>query len=335
MLRDITHTLNFNLKELILAFLAVSTSAVAFWLWQDVAPQIVAGEFGTATVYLASIATLVLAALFFSLGALFIKGKYVLYPAVVASMALAYFFMPPSGAALGALALGILLAAFAAFRIHEEYELSLGFSITKFLKSGLPIYFTAFSIIVSVFFLGAIPEDKAIVAIFPKSAFTAALEVFGKSLTSLGGLQGLDLNATVDEAIRQLLVEQFEAQKIPLGSISKIEFEKLILAQRDEFAKNFGLKLSGKEQIADIFYTALTQRLETLLGPYKVFLPYAAAVTFFFALKTLTIPLYYLALLTTFASVKLMLTLGILSRRGEQLMVERIALATPKPAKLN
>lgn len=313
---------NINIKELILGILIAVSSIIIFWLWHEVTPKIVAGEFKNYIDFLLPVSGLIFTGTLFSLGALFIQNIGFLYPIAAISIGVPFFFVPASSTALAGLAISILFIIYALWRIKIEAEHSLGFSVSKFLKAGLPLYFTLVSLLISIFFFSQIggDEDRAFAALLPRSAIEIAIG----PLQSLLGLSAAKPNSTIDEAFTQLITEQLKSQGI--NNISQGELAKLLRDQREELSKSFGLKLSGQEKISDILYEFASRRFRELLGPYKEYLPYASAITFFFAFKAFTFPIYYLTLLITYLLIKFMLLTKILRSEKTQVEVEKLTL---------
>lgn len=295
---------------------------MAFWLWHEVTPKIVAGEFQNYIDFLLPVSGLIFTGTFFALGALFIQNNWVLYPIAAISIGVPFLFTPATITALTGLAISILFIIYALWRIKIEAKHSLGFSVFKFLKAGLPLYFTIVSLLISIFFFSQIgeDEDRAFAALLPKSAIEIAIG----PIQSLLGLSAAKPNSTVDEAFTKLITEQLKSQGI--NNISQSELAKLLRDQREELSRNFGLKLSGQEKISDILYEFASRRFRELLGPYKEYLPYASAITFFFAFKAFTFPIYYLTLLITYLLIKFMLLTKILRSEKTQVEVEKLTL---------
>jgi hypothetical protein len=79
-------------------------------------------------------------------------------------------------------------------------------------------------------------------------------------------------------------------------------------------------------QAAEVLYRAMVKQFKELLGPYQDFLPYASAVIFFFAFKTFTIPLYYLALIFSFLLIKLLIWSKIVKKEIVEIQAERLTI---------
>lgn len=215
---------------------------------------------------------IVIVASLFSLSALFIKNNWIVFPSILVGISSPFLFVPATNAAIGTLLLSILFMMFAVRRIQKEFTLSLGFSLTKLLKGGLPLFLTTASLIIAVFYLAEIDEKRA-------------LEIF------------LPRRATVNLVFKYL----------PLSEISNIPQE-------------------ASQDAADILYEAVVANIEKLLGPYRHYLIFASAAAFFFAFKAITLPVYYLSLILTFALFKIMIWGKILTIEKKEIEVERYML---------
>lgn len=310
-----------------MGILSAGSSLAVFWFWLEAVPLIIAGEFRAYTSFIMPIAGLIFAASFFALAAIFIKSRRVIYPAAVIGMAAPYLLAPATNTVIGSLAASVLLIVFAVHRLRKEFTLSLGFSVSKTVKAGLPLYFTVASLIVSVFYLVSLPEEKAVSALLPRSAFDVTLQSLSGPLKSLTGFPiTLRPEATVDETLFELARDQLKSRGIPVAQLPKTELGKILSAQRLELEKQYGIKLGGQEKIADVFYNALASRLAELPGPYRQYLPLASALAFFFAFKALTFPLYYVTLLILYFLIKLLVLTKILKTERQEITVERLTL---------
>mgnify|MGYP001579568880 CR=1 FL=1 len=68
------------------------------------------------------------------------------------------------------------------------------------------------------------------------------------------------------------------------------------------------------------------EQVEHMLEPWRAYLPYAAAATFLIAVKTLTIPLYWLVLPIFALTLRLLVAVGLARQRTETIQAERITL---------
>ena len=266
------------------------------------------------------------AAVFFSLGAIFIKNTKIIYGTAAISISAPFLFVPATQTAIAVLGLCLIIAVLAVKRIRNEFYFSLGFSVSKILKSGLPLFFTASALIIATFQLSAVSEEKAISAFLPKSTFDTVLKFMGKPLEDITGLPLSNSGATVDEVLTKVIRDGLEGQGISLSQVAESELKRLVSLQRNQLAKNFGISVTGGEKIGDVFYTSISTRLGELLGPYKSYLPYVSAAAFFFAFKAFTLPLYYFSMLITYVLIRLLIATNILRVEKEQMEVERLTL---------
>lgn len=330
-------------KELTLGILASASGIAAFWFWSRAIPLIAKGEAAHYSDFLLPAISLLLAASLFSLAALFIRSRRVVYAGMGVAAAAPYFFIPtaipirapylylptPSleNPVLWVLVASVLLVWFALHRIRREFDLSLGFSLTKTLKTGLPLYFTVASLTVSTFYFSLLDEREALAAILPKPAFDAIVRTLRDPLQTLTGLPEINFNETVDALLTRLVGEELRSRGTSLSQLSKGELAHLIFLQRERLSKNFGIAVGGKERIADLFYRAVTNRLGELVGPYRQYLPAVSVALFFFAFKALTVPFLYLTLLLTFLLLRLIRAAKMLKSEKHTVEVERLTLS--------
>jgi len=315
-----------NLKELVLGTLATVFNVVVFWFWFRAAPLIAAGEFQNYSNFIIPAAGLIITASLFTLAALFIENKWLTVGYTFLGFGVPYLFIQANTTVVSLLIVTLALSAFAIYRLRREFNLSLGFSLSKTAKAGLPIYFSVASLIISIFYFTNIKEEKNISAILPKSTLNFAIKKLAGPLESLTGLPDLNPDATIDETLLKLLEKQIIVQGINMAKLPREELLRALSSQKEEFSKNFGIKLSGQEKIGDVLYKAISQKIEELLGPYKKYLPVASAIAFFLAFKTLTLPLYYLTILFTFCLIKIMIAGKILTKETKQIEVEKLRL---------
>src|SRR3989338_3881826 len=302
-----------NLKELILAVFFAGLFLAAIWFWRGAMPLIIAGEFNNYKNLLPPLASLFLSGIFFTFSALFIKEEKIVYILSAIVTIIPLFLLPfPTTAYYAVFGVSVLLMFLAIHRIRIEYNQSAGFSLTRVAKAGLPLYFTVLSLIAAIFYLSVVDEEKAISSIFPQSGLSFLLKKFSGPISNLTGLPEISPDASVDEILTGIVSEGLAKQGISPGKVSKAEFNQILSTQRKELAEQYGLKVTGREKVLDVFYPAIIERIYDLLGPYRVYLPAASAVAFFFAFKTLTFPLYYVLLITIFLLIKFLVLVKIL-----------------------
>lgn len=313
-------------KETVLCIFYICVVASSFWFWRSSTQAIAEEVFNSYGQFIASIGSLILAASLFGIAAIFVRTSWILYVSAALSIISAFLFVPLTNIAFVICALCVLLTLFAARRIRKDASLSWGFSVANMFKSGVPLFLTVVSIILSLFYLNDVQAKDAIRSIFPRSAFNVTIRALGGPLKSLSGNERFTPEETVDEFFQGLVKKQLNDQGIHIDQVSQKELKRLLTAQRDEIAKAYGIKLKGDEKLGDVFYTTIIERINDLLGPYRVYVPYASAITFFLAFKTVSLFLYFIVIGVAFLLVKFMIMMNILIRKKEQIEIERLTL---------
>lgn len=315
-----------SLKETVAGMLFIGMSVATFWLWHKIVPAIIGGETTIYGFFILPVAGLVLSAVLFAFAAIFIKTRAIAIAAALIGAGAPFFFVQATLSSLIVLGASLLLALYARHRIHWEYLHSLGFSVSKILKSGLPIYFSITALTVSIFYFSLIDEKEALSSLLPQPALDFALKTFSGPIQSLTGLPEINPDETVDDLLTKLVVAQAKSQGVLISKIPKSEFERSRTTLLAQLFQNYNIKLSGKERIGDVLYKTITERAEDLLGPYKTYLPFVSVIGFFLAFKTLTWPLYYLTLIILFMVVRLATAAHIVRKEKQQIEVEKLLL---------
>lgn len=316
-----------NFKEIILAVCAAALGLYVFSVWRQSVPLIVAGEFRHYQNFLPPFLGLILAGTLFSLAGIFIRHRWLSYGTAILSTVPALFLNSSSSWILAGFLFTILLVLFAAYRIRQEKNLSLGFSLTKTLKSGLPLYFTAATLIVSLFYFSYAKgdENRAISSLLPRSTSGVLLKILSRQVQNTFGVP-VEFKST--DTVDDVIVKFLESQEggLSLKKISPRELESLVAFQRRQFSEKFSLKLKGDEELQDVVYNLMVAKLKDLVGPYQLYVPVFSALAFFTALKALTIPVYFLSLLIAFLLIKIAVFAKILKKEKEQIEVEKLTL---------
>ena len=316
-----------SLKEAIVCVLYACVMVGSFWLWRSTTQVIAEEAFNSYGQFIVSISSLILAASLFGIAAIFVRDALLIHASIAVSIAVPFFFVPFNTIILGVMALCVLLAMFAVRRIRKDVSLSRGFSVATMFKSGVPLFLTVCGIVISIFYLNDVQKKDAIRAIFPRPAFDITIRALGGPLRSLTGSEKFTSEETVDQFIQGLIKKQLDDRGIHFDQVSSKELQRLLSEQRKEIARSYGITLTGNEKLGDVFYTTIIERMNDLLGPYRVYVPYASAVAFFLAFKTLSIFLYFVILGVAFFLIKLMIIMRILTRKTEQIDIERLTLS--------
>ncbi len=324
---------NFNWKVWVLLGLVIVSGVANGYLWSGI---FASGSTGNYYIFSLPIIVLVLYAVCFSLASIFIEWRLILYSAILITTVAQYFFINPhtyrivggvksTGTALGGLAVTLLLYLFAVSQIKNEAAISLSFSLRKYLRSGLPVFFTAIALMFSVFYfsLSLTNTEDYISSLLPKSIFTQILSLLQNPIQGL--IPGFNPNLSIDEILLTALQSQ-TGEKIDIAKLPIQERKTILQAGYDQIYKQFGIRVTGKEKGSDVLYNVANQKIGEFAGPYKEYIPYLAAFGIFLTIKVLAWPFYWTTILLSFILVKVLTTASFLKRQKTQIEVERLML---------
>lgn len=314
-------------KEIILALTVAATSFFAFWLWKETMPLFQTGILANAESFAAPIGVLVLAASLFALSAALIASPW-LRAAVAAGAVVAPFFLAlPTPKAAPIIPISALLALFASRRMRKEHELSLGFSTAKIAKAGLPMFFTVASILVAWFYFQTIQDQqKAAAALIPRPVSDLIIRVLAGPLKETTGLAEIRADMTVDELLAASIRKELGENGVALSKDGERGVTQLLAHQRDALARQYGISLQGNERIGDALHRAVIERLEAVLGPFVQYLPFISTLTFFFAFKAFTFPLYLMSVAATALLIRFLRMATLVKSERREITVERLTL---------
>lgn len=315
-----------NPKELTLAFVFIAVQAFTFLVWRDSLARIADQNFEFSYLYPASLVGLVIAVTLAALASIFITNQFLLYGAVAASMLVPLLTVPATNGTLIVLILTILLALGAVWRTANESSFSLGFSLHKLFRAGIPLYLTAAALLNSYFYFLEVKQSDIVGVALPRPAFDLALRIFAEPIKSLTGNPSFRPDVTVDEFLEAGVRAELNKQQIADQRISDADIKKMTELSRRELASRYGVELKGNEKLSDALRETVTARMQDLLGPYRRYMPYAGAIAFFLAFKTLTIPLYFISLALAFFLIKGMIAAKIMKKETRQVEVSRLTL---------
>lgn len=304
-------------KEIILGVLTIAAGVFNAYLWKG----IVGGGFNSAAFYSAPVLALFLFAILFALSSSFIRARAIRIAVAVLSLAVGYLFIPYSLGVLSGLVLSAAGGWYAAEAIANEFKDSHSFSVRKIFKSGLPVFFTALVLLLTIFYFSSV-ADRHDQVLLPKAMFDVLIQLFKQPLQS--AIPWFRAGESLDQTILDFAARQsgiMDVSKIPVSARAELISEgvKALEAQ-------LGVHFTGKETSEEVLYKTANVQVEKLLGSYKQYTPFIAAAGFFLAVKTLTIPIYWVTLLLVFIVVRLLEMLGILKKEVETIQVERLTL---------
>lgn len=314
-------------KESAVAVLASVLSIVVFWIWRREIPLIAEGAFENYRSFIIPAAALTAGACVFSLASIFVSLRWMRYGFAALPFLIAMMFFPPNAAIAGLCAAAALLGVFAARRMHAEYTSSLAFSTSKILKHGLPIYFTALSLVIALLYYQEISlKNNLASTVVPRAAVDLSLRFLTGAVSDLQGIPDADSVMTVDQFLSQNLEGQLKEQGTSFKTLSQREIATLIADQRNELAKRYGIQIKGGERLADVLHRTITSKVEEILGPYARFLPFLSGLTFFLALRMLTFPLYFIVVTIVALLITFLHGVKIIKSEKQQIEVERLIL---------
>lgn len=314
----------YNSKEIALGILAFGIPLVTFWTWYKTLPLFIEGEYRDYVWLLMPILGLVISGSLFSLVGIFIRQKALAYAFPVLSILIPFFFLTVTPTVFGASIIAGLLTAYAVYRMRKEFDYSLGFSVSKIARAGLPVYFSVVALLVATFYLSGLNKERALSAFVPRPLIEFFLEKMSGKNGLFSDVPPVDAQTTVDELIVKMAERELKAKGISVSSLPPGELSNLIAIQRDNLSAQFDVTLKGDEKIGEAFYAAITAKVEDFFGPYRDFLPVAAAIIFFLAFKAFTWPLYFLAMLLTYALIKLLVLMGVVRKEKVTIEVEKL-----------
>lgn len=315
-------------KELLLSFSAASFCAAALFLWQKSVSLIAAGAVGDAVQFIAPTLFLACAAALVSLSSFFVASPQLLLGSTALGVGLPFLFLAPSGTAAFGFFATMALALGAVWRMRRESLLSFSFVLSKAVRNGLPLYFTAVALAVAVFYIEGVrarPEDS-LSFLLPKQFVNVLFEQTAGVLSPSVGLPAIRSDTPVDEALSLFVSESLRAQGLPEDRVSPEERARLVEAEREELMRELGVAIREGDTAADVFYLTVVARLRELAGPYARYLPFASGVAFFFAFKAFTFPLYFFSVFLAFALIKLLQFGTLVKVERKMVQVERLTL---------
>ncbi len=305
-------------KEIILGALAVASGLVNAYLWKG---AVLTSGFANATFYSLPVIALVAAAIFFSLSAIFIRSARIRSLAAVLSLAPGFLLIPYSATLLAPVALTSLGAWYATREIAQETA-SGSFHSRKILRGGLPLFLTSFALMVTVFYFSSVSSAGGSIFL-PKALFDAVIPLLEKPLQGI--LPGFRSEASVDELLLAFASRQLGGELDPSG-LPKEERDELLSQSRETLSQQFGITLTGNEKAGDLLYRLTNAQVAKFLGPWRQYMPFLAAAGFFIAIKTFTLPVYWLALILMAGVVKLLLAIGVIKAETETVQVTKLTL---------
>lgn len=316
-----------SVKEVLLALVTIGTGFLAFWLWREAMPLFQSGVLSNAGSFAAPVIALMLAASCFFASAVLISRHSIRYAAAASAVILPFFLSLPPPHILPFISVAGLLAMFASRRMRKEHDLSLGFSTAKIAKAGLPLFFTVASLLAAWFYFQTMQnQEKAAAALIPRPITDLIIRALSGPLKEATGLAEIRADMTVDELLAASIRRELGDSGVALSQDGERGVTQLLAHQRDLFAKQYGITLTGGERIGDTLHRAVIERLEAVLGPFVQYLPLVSTLAFFFAFKAFTFPLYLISVALSALLIRLLRIATIVKSERRTIEVERLTL---------
>lgn len=297
--------------------------------WMGLADIYLYGNFSASSFVLLTIFLLVFVILFLFLSLLLENRRMVLLSYLFVLLGFFIFFRFNYWLVIG---LAVVFVAFVLSRtlIQKERKNRLRISLRRVFGRGLPWTLTLLALfigLVSYFHPPILIEEDEI--ILPSQVSTWLIKPLAGTLSKV--LPIIDKKTTVDEALSLTLATErtdlFSFSPELLKELKEISIEdldlkdliknpkvaetfkqevieqaekinpELLIQQRDELAKTFGISLTGKETISDLINKTINAKIKEAIGSAAGALPIISVVLTFIGLRLFFIPFGWLAIL--------------------------------------
>ncbi|KKR47172.1 MAG: hypothetical protein UU22_C0050G0004 [Parcubacteria group bacterium GW2011_GWA2_40_8] len=172
---------------------------------------------------------------------------------------------------------------FSAWRMKEIIKDLLPWKPSWALHAGLPLYFTALSIIFTAAILASPSAEKFLSEPLPKEVVFFGLSYIEKPIERFANL---NINHTVDQAIE-------------ISSEGKIKDPRLLAQARAELSKSLGAVLSGEETVKDVIFQIVNREINKVKDQAGDLFLIIFAVSSFFMFQLLAWPAKIIANMAT------------------------------------
>lgn len=226
-------------------------------------------------------------ALIFAVFLVLVKNIYAKWGVALGSFALFVLFFKVDAYWASGFALSALIMSFAVQSEIDDERASVKVMIKRRVGSSIKIFFTALAVFLAFVYYGGISGDaNPEKMILPESVFKTGLRLFERPLQS--SMPGFHVDATTGELFGPL--------------------------ERQALSMQFGINLTGKEKISDVMYNFTISQITSYAGDFLNYVPIVAAISYFLALKTASVLLFYIALILLFVLFKLLIAMGIVQK---------------------
>lgn len=220
-------------------------------------------------------------------------------------------FLPFHAPYLLAVAVALLIFAYAETEIRNGSNNQLTVSFYSLLVYGVPTLLTGLALLYA--FVGYFYPFNLDNARTAPSSFSIIVPQLEKLATAK--FPYYHAGMSIDEFF---IASAGESVKAQFGSVPK-QAEALItdgvVKQRDSLSKQFGVALSGKETLGELLSIVTNSYLKRYLGSYKNLVPLLVALSVFLTIKSFGFILDRLAVLVAWLSAKALIASGVMLKR--------------------
>lgn len=241
----------------------------------------------------ASMTLLFLYAVLFSLTSLLVKEKSAAISTMLLPGLVALFFLKVNPWIYLGMFFVLGCAVFGWHQIQKERSSIPVFRISRILGTGLPLFLTALSLGISLFYYNSYQSTGPVVLV-PRQTFNFFLP-YGLKATK--GIFSPGFAIDPDSRVNDLLltlIKNEAGNHINLDSLSPSQTNTILAEERKSFSRELGVSIRGDEKVRDLFYEVAEKKAENLAGPYTNYIPLVFAIGVFFAFKALSWPVYWL-----------------------------------------
>ena len=205
------------------------------------------------------------------------------------------------------------------YAIRREASVCVRYRWSTLCSYGIKKFFTAIALSSAILYFSLSTSSTNLHdVLIPRGLFDGVLTVLEMPLSTI--FPGFVLNATVDETIVATMARQGSGT-VDLRQVPKSVIQQLVIAERSALNKQFNLKLTGKEKIADVIYSATSQIINKYTEPYAEYTPIAMTIGYFATLQFAFFLLSFLIYGIFSLCAWMLLSIGIL--RKESILVDK------------
>lgn len=222
---------------------------------------------------------------------------------------------------LEGLALAILFISIAAWTSEYEYQNSVSFAPRRVVSRSLKFFFTALAILFAFAYYGDTHTSAhSVNQLLPRNVFEISLKAAQAPLSRM--LPGFTAESTVDDILIAMATQE-SAQVVAPRPISRAQLSAMVKQNRTqilrELERQLGIdldiaRIKGTEKISDVLYDVSVAKAEEYLRSYIGYLPIIIAVSYFLALKTVSIVVYFISIAVILIALKALMWFGVVHK---------------------